>query len=127
MQISRRFQPQIDLHPLLVVWLQLSLAEKTSQNYHLNGPGRRTKFSRTLLQCTRSTLGKKNYGKKISSLIPTKTPSQISLHFKHLVEDIQLIESGLLPPLRYYTNEHAEKKEQKMDEDDEDGNNQMRS
>ncbi|KAG7980541.1 hypothetical protein I3843_05G187500, partial [Carya illinoinensis] len=59
-------------------------------------------------------LGKELW-EKISSLIPTKTPSQISLHFKHLVEDI-----------RDYTNEHAEKKEQKMDEDDEDdedGNN----
>ncbi len=49
---------------------------------------------------------------KFAPLIPTKTPSQICMHFKHLLEDIEVIELTTptkLPhiPLRYHTNEHA--------------------
>lgn len=51
---------------------------------------------------------------KLAPLIPTKTPSQICMHFKHLLEDIEVIElmtplpTKLLHiPLRYHTNEHS--------------------
>ena len=38
---------------------------------------------------------------KIVVLIPTKTPTQISIHYAHLLEDIESIESGLIPPPRF--------------------------
>ncbi|XP_050254941.1 protein RADIALIS-like 4 [Quercus robur] len=38
---------------------------------------------------------------KIVVLIPTKTPTQISIHYAHLLEDIESIESGLVPPPRF--------------------------
>jgi hypothetical protein len=53
---------------------------------------------------------------KFAPLIPTKTPSQICMHFKHLLEDIELIESAMTTtmkllhiPLSYHTNEHVER------------------
>uniref|UniRef100_A0A7N2MRD2 Uncharacterized protein n=1 Tax=Quercus lobata TaxID=97700 RepID=A0A7N2MRD2_QUELO len=38
---------------------------------------------------------------KLAVLITTKTPTQISSHYTHLLEDIQSIESGLIPPPRF--------------------------
>lgn len=61
---------------------------------------------------------------KFAPLIPTKTPSQICMHFKHLLEDIELIESVTMAmklphiPLPYHTNEHA-----KRDDYDDGGSN----
>ena len=38
---------------------------------------------------------------KLALLITTKTPTQISSHYTHLLEDIESIESGLIPPPRF--------------------------
>lgn len=54
-----------------------------------------------LLQCTMNTLKKEIEWEKIVVLIPTKTPTQISIHYAHLPEEIESIESGLIPPPRF--------------------------
>ncbi|KAJ4706879.1 transcription factor DIVARICATA-like [Melia azedarach] len=47
---------------------------------------------------------------KIRSLVPTKTIDEIKLQFKKLVEDLELIESGIIPDSLPYEDKKQKEK-----------------
>ncbi|CAK7342786.1 unnamed protein product [Dovyalis caffra] len=55
---------------------------------------------------------------KVALLLPEKSVDDIKQHYKHLLEDIELIDSGLVPHPSYSDNKNQEEQEISDDDDE---------